>query len=125
MNKNQNLPICASSELDIFAKPPVQTSILSSKWVDYIPSVNYEKGKSPITIEIPATKGEYVDLSNIFIYLEVSIINTNNQFINNNDEIGPINYLLNTLFKKCEIFLNNKKVSMDLEYPYRSYLEAY
>ena len=68
MNKNQK--VCASSELDIFTRPPYQTSITSSRWVEYTPSLNYDRGATPIQIEIPGTKGEYIDLSNIFMYME-------------------------------------------------------
>ena len=50
--------VCASSELDLFVRPPVQTSILSSRWVEYTPIVNFDKGNTPIQIEVTGTKGE-------------------------------------------------------------------
>lgn len=122
---NNNFAVCASSELDLFKKPPIQTSILESKWVEYTPTVDYEKGKQPINISIPGTEGEYVDLSNIYFYMRSSIVkDSNGEIIKEGDEVGPINYGLNTIFKSCDISLNNKKVSSSSDHAYRSIIET-
>ncbi len=93
MSKINSFNVCASSELDLFTRPYVQTSIESSKWVEYTPTVNYDKGKSPIMVNISGTKGEYIDLSNIYVYMRTKIINTNDStIIKEEDDIGPINY---------------------------------
>lgn len=120
-----NFPVCASSELDLFRRPPIQTSIQESKWVEYTPTVDFEKGKSPINISIPGTEGEYIDLSNIYFYMRTSIVkDATNEIIKEADEIGPINYGLNTIFKTCEVSLNNKKVSSTSDHAYRSIIET-
>lgn len=118
--------VCASSELDLFTHPPLQTGIVSSRWVEYTPTVNFSNGQLPICIEIPGTKGEYIDLSNIYHYMRLSIINaTTNQKITDADEIGPINYLHNTIFKNVEVKLNKTLVSMNSDYAYRSEIESH
>ena len=117
--------ICALSELDLFARPPYQTSILSSRYVEYTPSVNYEKGKSPINVKIVGTKGEYIDLSNIYVYIRASIVNKlTGALVTENDEIAPINYIHNTMFKQVDVYLDKKLVSMPCDYAYRSYIES-
>ena len=97
--------VCASSELDIFSKPPYQTSILSSRWVEYTPTLNFDKGNTPIHIEVTGTKGEYIDLSNTFFYMRASIVNSSKNLISESDEIGPINYLQNSIQICVEIFV--------------------
>ena len=115
--------VCALSELDLFARPPVQTSISSSRWVEYTPKLNYDKGNTPIEVEVTGTKGEYIDLSNIFYYMRASI-RKNGVLLTDTDETGPINYLQSTMFKSLEVALNKKTVSVPGEYAYRSYIEA-
>jgi hypothetical protein len=118
-------PVCVSSELDLFKRPPIQTSVISSKWVEYKNKTDYMKGASPIQIDVPAVEGEYIDMSNVFIQASMSIVLKSNQMrITEADEIAPINYLLNTVFKTVDIYLNNTKVSMSEEYPYKSVIQA-
>ena len=116
--------VCASSELDIFSKPPYQTSILSSRWVEYTPTLNFDKGNTPIHIEVTGTKGEYIDLSNTFFYIRASIVNASKVLITESDDIGPINYLQNSIFKQVDVLLNKKLVSMPCDYGYRSVMES-
>ena len=117
--------VCVSSELDLFARPPYQTSILSSRYVEYTPSVNFEKGRSPINVKIVGTKGEYIDLSNIYVYIRASIVNkSTGASITESDEIAPINYIHNTMFKQVDVYLDKKLVSVPCDYAYRSYIES-
>ena len=117
--------VCALSELDLFVRPPVQTSILSSRWVEYTPKVNYDKGNTPIQLEVPGTRGEYIDLSSVMFYVRASIRNASDEILKADGENGgPINYIQNTMFKTVDVSLNDVKVSTPSEYAYRSYLEA-
>ena len=116
--------VCASSELDIFVRPPIQTSILSSRWVEYTPIVNFDKGKTPIQIEVPGTKGEYIDLSNVYFYTRASLRNDKNELLASDAEVGPINYIQNTMFKQLDVSLNKKLVTMPNDYAYRAYIEG-
>ena len=116
--------VCASSELDLFVRPPIQTSILSSRWVEYTPIVNFDKGKTPIQIEVPGTKGEYIDLSNVYFYTRASLRNDKNELLTSESEVGPINYIQNTMFKQLDVSLNKKLVTMPNDYAYRAYIEG-
>ena len=122
---DKDFRVCASSELDIFTRPPYQTSILSSRWVEYTPTLNFDKGNTPIHIEVTGTKGEYIDLSNTFFYMRASIINNSTKnLITDSDDVGPINYLQNSIFKQVDVLLNKKLVSMPCDYGYRCVLES-
>ena len=116
--------VCASSELDIFVRPPIQTSILSSRWVEYTPIMNYDKGATPIQIEVTGTKGEYIDLSSVYFYTRASLRNEKNEILTTDHDVGPINYIQNTMFKQLDVSLNKKLVTMPNDYAYRSYIEG-
>lgn len=117
--------VCLSSELDLFTHPPYQTGIQSSRWVEYTPTLNHNNGQLPIQIEIPGTKGEYIDLSNIYHYMRLSITKNDNTKITSADEIGPINYIHNTIFKNVDVKLNKTLVSMNCDYGYRAEIESH
>lgn len=117
--------VCLSSELDLFTHPPYQTGIQSSRWVEYTPTLNHNNGQLPIHIEIPGTKGEYIDLSNIYHYMRLSITKNDNTMISTADEIGPINYIHNTIFKNVDVKFNKTLVSMNCDYGYRSEIESH
>lgn len=118
--------VCASSELDLFTRPPYQTGIQSSRWVEYTPTLNHNNGQLPIQIEIPATKGEYIDLSNIYHYMRLSIVKASTGAkITSSDEVGPINYIHNTIFKNIDVKFNKTLVSMNCDYAYRSEIESH
>ena len=68
-------------------------------WIHAI-IVNYDKGTTPILIEVTGTKGEYIDLSNVYFYTRASIRNDKNELITADSEIGPINYIQKTMFKQ-------------------------
>lgn len=121
---NNNNQVCASSELDLFITPPVQTSILSTRWVEYTPSTPYDNGSLPIIIDVIGTSGDYIDLSNIFLYMKATIVK-NGKPIEETDKIGPINYILNSMFKQLDVNLNKKLVSCSNDtYPFRALFEA-
>lgn len=39
------------------------------------------------------------------------------------DDVAPINYILNTTFSECAIFLNDTQAASQVNYGYRSILE--
>jgi ribonucleoside-diphosphate reductase beta chain len=119
-----NQASCTLSELDLFAHTPLQHLIEKSLWLDYEPSINYDKGRSAIQVKIIGNEGLYIDLSNILVYCRLSISKTDGTLIKDTDEIGPINYIHNTLFKQVEVRLNGKLVSTITPYAYRSFIEA-
>ncbi|XP_067119140.1 uncharacterized protein F54H12.2-like [Centruroides vittatus] len=40
------------------------------------------------------------------------------------EKVAPVNYFLNSLFSQCSVFLNDKQVISQVNYPYRAILEA-
>ena len=64
---------CVKTELDIFAVPPTQTSIQQAEWVEYqlLTSI---LGNAPIEFGVVGSGEEYVDLSNVMLYVRAKIV---------------------------------------------------
>lgn len=108
----------AKTELDIFAVPPTQSSV-ESGIVQCFRPISALTETSPIEFIIPASNEEYIDLSHTTINLCVRI-NASQE----NQNIGPINNFLHSMFSQVDVFLNQRNVCPpSSNYGYRSYIE--
>jgi hypothetical protein len=64
---------CTKSELDLFAVPPTQTSIETARIVQYDTVTQNSDG--PLHFVVIGVEGEYVDLSQTYIYVKAKITN--------------------------------------------------
>lgn len=116
---------CMKSELDIFATPPIQTSILRCEEISYQPVASLD---NPSVIEFySVAHGDcYRDLSSLYIRFKIQLVNENGENYKNTDEMQPgiVNNILHSLIRSCSISLNGKAISQsEGDYHYRSYLE--
>ena len=115
---------CTKSELDLFAVPPTQTSIESGAFLEYNPISTISQG-TPIEFSITGTGQDYLDLSSTQLYVRAKIVRANNDAIDDNDHVGPINLFLHSLFSEVDITLNDNLITdSNNTYAYRSYLET-
>lgn len=125
---------CVRSELDIFAIPVIQSSILRSEEIAYSPLSSIDN--SPSTIEfISYGNGDtYRDLSSMYILIKGHYVQADGSNFDNTDTTKPensadkqpclINNGIHSLFKQVSISLNGTPVSQcDTNYGYRSYIE--
>lgn len=114
--------ICLKSELDLFNSPAIQLGIDSSSFVQIHPLASLSD-KTPIEFYISGNGEHYLDLAHTILHLRIQVQkNTGN--LAATDVVAPINYILNTLFSECAVFLNDKQVSSQVNYPYRAILES-
>ena len=114
---------CAKSELDLFVVPPTQTCIESGSWVEYNPISALTHGL-PIEFNILGSGQEYVDLNNTMIYAKVKITRGDNTNLQNDDQVGPVNLTLHSLFSEVDFKLNDTLMSSTNNmYAYRAYIE--
>lgn len=107
----------AKTELDIFAVPPTQSSVESGTLQCFRP-ISALTETSPIEFIIPASNEEYIDLSHTTINLNVRINAANEQ------NIGPVNNFLHSMFSQVDVFLNQRNICPpSSHYGYRSYIE--
>lgn len=115
--------VCMKSELDLFNSVGVQLSIDSSSFVEIHPISSLTE-KTPIEFHISGSGENYVDLAHTILHLRIKVIKKNNTDLVIADSVAPINYILNTIFSECSIFLNDKQVTSQVNYSYRAYLES-
>lgn len=115
--------ICMKSELDLFNNVPTQLSIDDSSFVEIHPIAALTR-EAPIEFYITGNGDQYLDLSHTLLHLRIRILNKNDTDLGADDVVAPINYLLNTLFSECSIYLNDKQIASQTNYAYRAYLES-
>ena len=114
---------CLKSELDLFAVPTTQTSILSGGYVEYNPVSSIGDG-TPIEFDVCGSGQDYIDLANTQLYVKAKIVNHDNTIIADDAAVGPVNNFLHSLFSEVEVKLNGTLISStNNTYPYRAYLE--
>ncbi|GFX56952.1 uncharacterized protein F54H12.2 [Trichonephila clavipes] len=114
---------CVTSDLDLFNVSPVQLSIDSSSFIEVHPIASLGDN-TPIEFFISASGEHYLDLSHVLIHLQAKITKKTGTAIGTTDQVAPINYFLNTLFSECLVVLNDKQVSSQANYAYRSIFDA-
>ena len=115
---------CTKTELDLFSVPPTQTSIESGAWETFHPIATLTD-KTPIEFTVPGDGEQYIDLSNIQLYLKCAIKKGNGDDIEDTQYPGPVNNWLHSLFEQVDVSLGDTVVSSPSNtYPYRAYLET-
>lgn len=121
------------SELDIFAVPIIQTSILKCEEISYHPMASLD-GASTIEFISYGNGDTYRDLSSIYILIKGHYVqsdgskfdNTDTTKAENSSDKQPtmVNNSLHSLFKQVSISLNGTPISQsDNNYNYRAYIE--
>ena len=64
---------CMKSELDIFTVPPTQSSIENGIWVNKEAENGFASDSGTVTFNIDALSDAYIDLSETYLSLKVSI----------------------------------------------------
>lgn len=113
---------CLKSELDLFTVSPTQLAIENSSFIEIHPVASL-KEKTPIEFVISGS-GHYLDLSNSLLHIQLKIVKKNGDSIVEADKVSCINYILNSIFSECSVFFNDKLVSSQVNYAYRSIIEA-
>lgn len=114
---------CASSELDLFAVPPTQTSIEDVSIVEYSPLAKNPDG--PLEFQVPGSTDTYIDASQIYLYLVCQVVDSSGNALTQGFQCAPVNNLLHSIFSQVDVALNNKVItSTENTYPYRAYFET-
>ena len=114
--------VSESTEFDIFATRPVQTSTLETLETSYKPIAALDQ--SDLEFVVPADEDRYIDL-NIQLYIRDKLTKTDRTDPELTDTTCVAENLLHSLFEKCNISLNGVTIthSADLYY-YCSYLKT-
>jgi len=108
------------SEIELFHLPGTQTNIEETKYEKYYPHTSLDRG-GPLDFSINLNDEEYLDTQNIFLYMQVRILDENGAALKekNNDDndiptksmVFPVNYFHAACFKSVDVLINNKSCS--------------
>ena len=114
--------LSVSSEFDIFAHKPVQTSVQETIETIYRPVASVDQ--SDLEFVIPADNDTYIDL-NIRLFVRGKLTAQDGKDLDATDFTGVTNNLLHSLFSQCSITLNGTSITQSTDlYQYRAYLET-
>ena len=112
------------NSLALFQPPFLENSIQKEYWVEYNPMATISE-QSVIEFNIPGTSMDYIDLRKSKLSFEFRLLKPDGTPIvyelgddgkpsANCDQVGSINFPLNTFFRQIDVSLNQKIVSPDV-----------
>ena len=122
-----------SQMFDFFGQPPIDLSVKRIYYDEIYPTVPIEKTSKQFTFHSPPSS-HFTQLSETKLELSIKITRPNgqdlpamsqpagaNQFLG----VGTINNVISSIFKDCEIKLNNQSISpLNQLYPHLSYIQS-
>src|SRR5678815_5918224 len=66
-------PDCCKSELDLFSMNPTQISVSESNFISINPLHSITNTDVPLEFNIPGTSDQYLDPSNVFLYVKTKL----------------------------------------------------
>ena len=93
-----------SSEFDVFAHRPIQTSVLQTTQVAY--KAITPVSQSDLEFVVPPSSDTYID-PNIHLYVRCKLVQEDGtDFTDEKDKTAVVNNLLHSLFSHCNVQLN-------------------
>lgn len=114
-----------ASQLDLFAVPFTQTSVLDGETVEIGPI--RDSPNSQLEFEIEGSSDNYIDLQNLFIAVQCKVKTAagGNLPADPHDvKVVPVNNFLHSIFSVMSISINGQELEYEANYPYRAYLES-
>jgi hypothetical protein len=111
------------SELDIFAPPVIQTSVVSGDY-QYFKPIQSIVGDGPISFLVPGTGDNYIDMSKTLFHVKLRIHDGAAGAAYTSEKYSVVNNLLSSLFSDVKLEFNQTVVSSSSGmYAYRAYFE--
>jgi hypothetical protein len=114
--------LCVSSEFDIFADRPVQTSTFGTPGIAYKPITSFDQ--SVLEFVIPPDNETYIDL-NCQLYVKGQLVGPDGAALDEKDYTAGVNIFLHSLFSQCNVSLNGVSITPSSDNSnIRAYLET-
>ena len=112
-----------SSQLDLFAIPPTQTSLEGGSYTEYQP-VSILSSAGPIEFVVSGESSSYIDLANSLLYVRASIVKADGTDLDGDSEIAPECNFIHSLWSQIDLYLNGTLITpSNNNYGYRCCLE--
>jgi hypothetical protein len=96
--------------LNLFEPLTVETGVLGKEYQNFGPSIVISKD-APIEFLISGNSGDYIDLKNTKLKLDVHILKADKSPIEEADKVALVNFSLQSLFRQVDIALNHQIIS--------------
>ena len=115
---------CIPSSIDLWSDSPKDVGLQSVYDQQLLP-LSGEKDASMFEFTIPGDSSQYVDLSNLTLYIQTEIRHDDNTELGDGEEVSLVNLWPAAMFKQVDLSLGHTIVSSASNtYPYRTYLES-
>ena len=112
------------NELDLFQSEFIQSSIISRKYENITAEVDYKEGLLPMTFDFGISENEYIDLSDIKLYIKCKIVaKADKKLLTGDKKVGPVNNFLHSIIGQVDVTMNQKLIKSHTNYPYQAYIE--
>lgn len=112
------------SELRLFDKPLPQIAVESGAFVDINPTTSLSENASTIDFVIRGSEGEYLDLNDTFLYVNLNVLSSDNKPLSATSVVTPSNYFMNSLFQDVILKFNDTIVEGGSRlFPYKATIE--
>ena len=101
---------CSSSSLDIFLRPPTQSSFQKGKSIDYHPITSLSDD-GPIEFKVCGSGKEFLDLARSYMYLKVKLSKADGSNLDGASKVGFAKYPIASLFNQVDVILDGKLIS--------------
>ena len=98
------------SELDLFAVPPTQTSIVHCHYVEHRSQSSLMDG-APVEFCISEEGNYYIDLANSLLYVRASVVTSNSEELAADSQVAPVKNWLRSLWSQVDLSLSNVLVT--------------
>ena len=113
-----------SEALCLFDEKDVQLDITGNIQTDYHPTTSLTSG-GPIEFFVPGTIGEYVDLSDMQLFVRARILQSTGKALTAKDDVTFINQPISSLFQDVYFMIHDKQVEGGQHcYPYNGYISS-
>ena len=121
---SKDSPDSVHSQLDLFAPPYTQTSILKGDWFEETPV--RESPNGVIEFDLSSSSDGYLDLSNSFFAVHAKVLKDDGSDIPTDlaeVKVIPVNNFLHSNIAAVSVSLNGHEIEYGSSYPYRSWME--
>lgn len=113
------------SNLALFHPAPVDVGVEQIQWIEYRPVSQLSSG-SFIEFNVSPTSLEYIDLKNTRLHIKARILRNDGSMVTPEDKVAFVNQPLSSLFKQCDVSLQNINISPTIStfYAQKAYLDT-
>lgn len=119
------MDFCQDATFDIFSRPPTENALQDFHEQEIEPLTSITSTSSAIDFNITGEGDEYVDLSELRLYIRVKVSTTTTTTGIEDGKVSLVKFWPHALFRQCDLFLNGTLVTTSSNmYHYTAYIAS-